>query len=115
VAFQGNVRTPVHDRVEVEVEVGAGDQPGRERGQQRLLARVREPVGVVGRPRPFRVGQDMRKGRRLLPDILTLASHTTASKDEPTRPPAERPLPAHHDAVVLALGGGQHHGSLQAP
>jgi hypothetical protein len=40
-------------------------------------------------------------------DILTLASHTTAGKDEPTRPPGERPLPAHHDAVVLALGGGQ--------
>lgn len=41
-------------------------------------------------------------------DILTLASHTTAGKDEPTRPSGERPLPAHHDAVVLALGGGQH-------
>jgi len=40
-------------------------------------------------------------------DILTLASHTTAGKDEPTRPSGERPLPAHHDAVVLALGGGQ--------
>ena len=41
-------------------------------------------------------------------DILTLASHTTAGKDEPTRPSDERLLPAHHDAVVLALGGGQH-------
>ena len=40
-------------------------------------------------------------------DILTLASHTTAGKDEPTRPSGERPLPAHHDAAVLALGGGQ--------
>jgi hypothetical protein len=32
------------------------------------------------------VGPDRRKGRRLLPDILTLASHPTAGKDEPTRP-----------------------------
>ena len=41
-------------------------------------------------------------------DILTLASHTTAGKDEPTRPSDERPRPAHHDALVLAQGGGQH-------
>src|SRR5664280_1732124 len=68
------------------------------------------PVHSHAPRRPFRVGQDRRKGRRLLPDILTLASHTTAGKDEPTRPFGERPLPAHHDAVVLALGGGQQGG-----
>jgi len=47
-------------------------------------------------------------------DILTLASHTTAGKDEPTRPSGERPLPAHHDAVVLALGGGQQRDASEA-
>src|SRR5664280_2257473 len=44
------------------------------------------PVHSHAPRRPFGGGQDRRKGRRLLPDILTLASHTTAGKDGPGPP-----------------------------
>ena len=52
----------------------------------------------------------MREGRRLLPDILTLTSHTNNGKTpagEALRPPTRSP---HRDAVVLRQPGGQHMG-----
>jgi hypothetical protein len=46
----------------------------------------------------------MREGRRLLHDILTMASHTNHSND-PSRRPVISPL---DDAVILKQPGGQH-------
>jgi hypothetical protein len=57
---------------------------------------------------PFRVGQACGRAVAYLPDVHTLASHTTAGKEEPIQPPgtAQDRL---HDAVVPTQGDGQHH------
>jgi len=54
------------------------------------------PVHSDAPRRPFRACQDKRKGRCLLQDVLTLASHTTADKDEPSIHPTH-----HHDQLTL--------------
>jgi hypothetical protein len=41
VFLQGGVLTPVHDRVKIEVEIGAVDQP---RGEHRVVQREKERV-----------------------------------------------------------------------
>jgi hypothetical protein len=59
VFLQASVVAPVHDRVEIEVEVSAVDQPRTqhrliERDQERVLALMRELVGVAGQRGRFR-------------------------------------------------------------
>ena len=72
VFLQGRVLAPVHDRVEVEVEVGAVDQPRLqhrliERDQERVLALVRELVGVAGqRGRLRQRGEPGEQGRAVV-------------------------------------------------
>jgi hypothetical protein len=87
-----------------------GAQPGRAPTRYALLEtlrlygreRLRAPrlpstrVHSDAPRRPFRVGQDMRKGRRLPPDMLTLASHTTTDKDQPAPHPNR-----HHDQLTM--------------
>jgi len=59
VRFQGDVVTEVHDRVEVQIEVGTAGLPGLDHrpgqfGQQRLVVRAREPVAVAAQRAGFR-------------------------------------------------------------
>jgi hypothetical protein len=49
----------------------------------------------------------MREGRRLLQDVLTLASHTTEHKIEMIKRIDQSSRSSHVDAVVVRQRGGQ--------
>jgi len=103
--------------VEVCGEV-AGNACGGERAAQLPSAQgIRPPrrpalpssrVHPYAPRRPFRVHQDMRKGRRLPHDVLTLTSHTTDDKAPTDQAPEPPEGSAHDDAVILRQLGGQH-------
>jgi len=59
--------------------------------------------------RPFRVHQDMRKGRRLPHDVLTLTSHTTDDKaptDQAPEPPEGSATMTRSSSGSLAVNTG---------
>src|SRR5674536_274056 len=83
--------------------------PQRQRATEASLLRSLEATSQ----RMRHLEEDNRQLRQALAEALGSArTAQTTGKDEPTRPSGERPLPAHHDAVVLALGGGQQQGRV---
>src|SRR5674536_224330 len=83
--------------------------PQRQRATEASLLRSLEATSQ----RMRHLEEDNRQLRQALAEALGAArTAQTTGKDEPTRPSGERSLPAHHDAVVLALGGGQQQGRV---